>query len=403
MIRRLMAILLCLLLYPLPAVAKVYKPSYTLPTKGRTVLQNEPDRGVAVPAQPAVRAAVPGESPVTGLPWTGDYLPMLAVIGNYPNTATVGGRSVKASGIGRDTPWGIQYADILYEELMFAGGTTRFIALFSDCFAQGQPAGGIGPVRSCRVGALLIREEWQAGLLFSGGFAGAFRAGDESTGRVLRQTGAQEQGLLFNTLVPKYHQLGSRVKGAKSPNNFNIDLIAIRNLMPDAFTPEPRPFLFASEENAYGAYKEAGTVSLDWGEKYNISHFMYDPAANAYTRYCGAGAKAAKWVPFTAFPSALERSEESRIPLTFANVIVQRVNFTPDGENPNWLVMQDAGRGNADIFIGGRYIPGYWVRDGIKACTVFYDDKGEEIRLNRGKTFIAHFPADGLCTVEETN
>ena len=52
--------------------------------------------------------------------------------------------------------------------------------------------------------------------------------------------------------------------------------------------------------------------------------------------------------------------------------------------------------GIADIFIGGRYIPGYWVRESIDSPTVFLDDQGNEIQLTRGKTFIAHFPPEAL-------
>lgn len=40
-------------------------------------------------------------------------------------------------------------------------------------------------------------------------------------------------------------------------------------------------------------------------------------------------------------------------------------------------VMQSVGKGNADIFIGGRYIPGYWVRESIESPTVFLDDQGQ--------------------------
>ena len=54
--------------------------------------------------------------------------------------------------------------------------------------------------------------------------------------------------------------------------------------------------------------------------------------------------------------------------------------------------MQSVGKGNADIFIGGRYIPGYWVRESTDSPTVFLDDQGNEIVLTRGKTFIANLP-----------
>ena len=60
--------------------------------------------------------------------------------------------------------------------------------------------------------------------------------------------------------------------------------------------------------------------------------------------------------------------------------------------------MQAVGKGNADIFIGGRYIPGYWIREDVESPTVFLDDKGNELVLTRGKTFICHLPPENLLT-----
>lgn len=58
------------------------------------------------------------------------------------------------------------------------------------------------------------------------------------------------------------------------------------------------------------------------------------------------------------------------------------------------------GQGNVDIFIGGRCIPGYWVRPSLEEPTVFYDDQGRELQLCRGKTFIAHLPPEALGSYE---
>ena len=60
--------------------------------------------------------------------------------------------------------------------------------------------------------------------------------------------------------------------------------------------------------------------------------------------------------------------------------------------------MQAIGQGNADIFIDGKYIPGYWVRSDLDSHTVYYDDQGNELQCNRGKTFIALLPNEARCT-----
>lgn len=396
--RKTISTLLACLLLVAQGLALGDEADYTLPTKGTTVLQNMPDRKIAVHGAASAREPAAGESPVTGLPWQGEYLPMLVQIGNLTATAKVNGRDVKASGIGKNSPWGMQYADILYEELITGGGATRFTMLMSDCFARGEPTGGVGPVRSCRAGPLMLREEWQAGLVYGGGVMGAFRRTDDSASLLLAQTGVQALGVLFDTRESRYKDLRYRVKGVKAPNNLNVDVAAMRELIPDTYVSTPHPFLFKDGLTYGDGYATAGVIHLDWGYKYNISHFLYDESANVYLRYCGAGVKAARWALFTTFVSALDRSEESRQPLAFRNVIVQRTAYAGESYNAAMPVVQSVGAGNADIFLDGRYIPGYWVRLSLTSPTVYYDDRGNELQLGRGTTYIADFPPEARCT-----
>ncbi len=383
--------LLCLvlaLLCPALGAQAAKKPEYTLSRKNNTVLQSVPDRSIAVRADTAVRPLIPGESPVTGLPWDGEYLPMLVQIGNDVGNSQANGYKVQSAGIGNRTPWGIQYADILYEELTSVTGSTRFIALFSDSLAQGEPAAGTGPVRSCRIGPVLLRAEWQCGLIYAGNFAG------ENWERLLWETDAMESGAMLDT-HKDYAMMGNVVKGVKTPN-YNTYVVQNRALIPGSFVSTPHPFLFQDGGAYSGGYQKAGTVNLDWGYKYQISHFVYDEQEGAYTRWCGAGTDPKKWVLFAAFPTAEEREEADRIPIAYANVIVQRVNYL--FENAIRPVVQAVGQGNADIFIDGKYIPGTWARPDLESHTVYYDDQGNELRLNRGKTFIALFPNEARCT-----
>ena len=97
--------------------------------------------------------------------------------------------------------------------------------------------------------------------------------------------------------------------------------------------------------------------------------------------------------------------------MSFSNVIIQRVGYSYTGEkidakgkfkagNKIMPVMNSVGKGNADIFIGGRYIPGYWVRESIESPTVFLDDKGNEIVLTRGRTYIGHLPPESILSYQ---
>ena len=375
------------------------KPAYTLSLKGSTVLQNTPDRGITPRVQTTCHDLIAGESPVTGLPWEGDYLPMLVQIGNYTGSAkSTNNSNVKAAGIGKRAPWGLQYADILYEVLLSKTGETRISALFSDCFAQGQPKTGVGPVRSTRSGQLLLCAEWQSGFVYSGGYFQTSASSDSITAGIYDACGAFKLGALFDVLKPNFADFKNRVKGVKAPDNLNVDITGLRSLIPSTFVSQPRPFLFADESPYESGYAPASIIHLDWGRPETISHFVYDGNQNVYVRYCGAGIKASKWAPYLFFSSATDRSEESRLQPAFANLIVQRVAYAYQdriGFMPN---MQSIGKGNADIFIGGRYIPGYWARVSVTEPTVYYDDQGNELVLSRGKIYIAQFPPESLCT-----
>ncbi len=368
------------------AASKVKPNKYTIPTKNVTVLQDSGDRAITPQQAPAKHGMIAGESPTTGLPWSGSYLPMIVQISNSTDSVKVNGKTVKAAGIGARAPWGGQYADIVYEGILYRTGATRISFLFSDSFSEGQPT-SVGPVRSARIGHVLLRQEWQSGIVFAGGP----RREDNNIKELFAKFGADEQGVIFNILDGAYQDYKYRVSGVKAPDNYNIDAVGMRSLIPAEFVSEPRAFLFSDESPYTDGYDFAYSINLDWGDKQYISHFYYDESNNLYYRYSGDA-------PYMTFAEAEDRSPESQEQLSFSNVIIQRVHYDYVNNNKIMPDMQAVGQGNADIFIGGRYIPGYWVRTGENEPTIFYDDKGNEILLTRGKTFVAHFPPESRCT-----
>ncbi|NLV58469.1 MAG: DUF3048 domain-containing protein [Clostridiales bacterium] len=367
------------------AATKVKPNKYSIPKEG-TVLQDVPDRGIKPKGDSSRHTMIPGESPTTGLPWSGDYLPMIMQISNSEGSVKVNGKTVKSAGIGERAPWGGQYADIVFEGILYRTGATRISFLFSDSFIENQPTSA-GPVRSARIGHVLLREEWESGFIYAGGP----RKEENNIKELFAQTGADEKGVLFDLLSGNWLELKYRVKGVKAPDNYNANVLGFRQQIPPTYASTPRPFLFADESPYTQGYEFASTINLDWGDKKYISHFFYDEAENLYLRFSGDA-------PYMTFASAEDRSAENQEQMSFSNVIIQRVNYEYVNNNKIMPNMQSIGQGNADIFIGGRYIPGYWVRKSINEPTVFYDDQGSEIQLTRGKTFIAHFPPESLLT-----
>ena len=370
----------------IPAYAGVHSDNrFTLPLEG-TVLQDVPDRNITPNTPPERNPIIPGESPTTGLSWLGFYLPMLVQYSNGMADIKIDKKTVQLAGVGFRAPWGGQYADIVYEAILYRTGNTRMTFLFSDSLDDGNPA-SFGPIRSARLGHVSLREEWQGGLVFRGGPEQA----DNDIQKMLRDTGAYDLGVAFDLETNLTRNYSNRVKGVKAPENLEADVIGLRNLIPSDYVSTPHAFLFADLNPYTSGYDFAYKINLDWGLESYVSHFLYDEMNNVYFRYVGD-------VLFQSFASASDRDENDMIPLTFSNIIVQRVEYKYAKNNKLAPLMQSVGQGNADIFIGGRYIAGYWIRKSDEDPTVFYDDKGNEIQLTRGKTFIAQLPPDCILT-----
>ena len=369
------------------AFAKSVKPNkYSLPLEG-TILQNIEDRNIKPKTALTLNPMIPGESPTTGLPWDDtEYQPMIIQISNPEGSVKYNGKTVKGAGLGQRSPWGGQYADIVYEGILYRTGATRISYLFNDSFADGLPV-SVGPVRSARIGHVLLREEWYAGIAYAGGP----RTEDNDIRELFRETGADEAGVIFDLLSGDFTEFKNRVSGVKAPDNYNCNPLGLRSLIPDEYEAVAHPFLFTDASPYTDGYDLAYTINLDWGDKSYISHYYYDEMENLYLRYsCDA--------PYMTYVDSEDRNEENQIQMSFSNVIIQRVHYDYANNNKIMPIMQNVGKGNADIFIGGRYIPGYWVRESIKSPTIYFDDQGNELQFTRGKTYIAHFPSESLCT-----
>ncbi len=329
-----------------------------------TTLANEKDRKISGVNKAAdgsynENPIIPGESPTTGLPWDdlGNYQPMLVQI------------STSEGGIGYRAPWGAEFADIIYESPLYRSGVTRMSFLFSDVI----PASA-GPVRSARVGHAWLREEWGAGFLFFG----SQELKGSSVSAVFRATGADKKGVIFSGIVGSgkpWAMYYNRVPSLKGPDNVDANVRAIRELIPKSHVAVPHPRLFTDELPTEG--EDAVEIKIPNEHKDYVSSFKYNAAENKYFRFV-------KDQPF--LNRNPDTGETKEVP--FSNVIIQRTVVKWNEGNGLAPITEHVGKGNADIFIGGKYIAGYWERPTSESRTVFLDENGEEIKFQRGKTFI---------------
>lgn len=321
--------------------------SYT--ALAQTAVDPAADRGISPRLSLGNNPAIPGESMTTGLPTQENYIPVLVNIDNVE---------------GSWPQWGIAQADIIYEMPIHGTSLTRLMELF----AYEHPENA-GPVRSARVMHVEMRQEWDA----AWAYFGLQNKDGSNVNETLNELEVKDRGLLFNGSNRENNPYFSWMKGYENPHHHNVNVALIRDAVADYPFPQ-RPFLFSDELPESGIPAQTISLTYSGNEKsYTNSHFEYDVAENLYSRYRHNKPYDDKDNPGTA--------------LKFSNFIVQWTELTYNGA-ANAPLLKEVGEGNADIFMGGQYIPGYWVRESLEARTVFYDQDGEEIRLQRGKTFI---------------
>jgi len=159
-----------------------------------------------------------------------------------------------------------------------------------------------------------------------------------------------------------------------APHNVSAYVAKLHELMLTQGYQFPiRPFKFTDDLN-YGGDVAAKINVIHKGNKDTRSTFVYNAANNAYYRFIASGA----------YFDLLKPAEQ----LSYSNVIVQRTKLSFNNSSMNPMLPDVVGTGACDIFIGGQYIAGVWARHKPNERTVFFDQNGNEISLQRGKTWV---------------
>ena len=304
---------------------------------------------------PANNPVIEGISPTTGLPASGEkYTPIVMVLDNaeeaYPH-------------------WGVAQADILFQVPNAGAGATKLLALFADQY----PAQA-GPVRSGRSSMLPAALSFGAAFTFAG--PPALTGGDADILAKMTEFGMTRNHLVYNLLSNS--GFGQRVKGGGGHNLSCLISSMHEHLLEQGAVFEKRPFLFTDEPRTNGAAANIIRV-LHRGEDPNGASnsasravFKYNAEKNAYIRDNSSGTYSDRNTGETVW---------------FANVLVLRSQMSYDR---NYIFLKNfmAGSGSLEIFQNGRYVRGAWVRDGVHGRLVLVDSDGNELKLQRGKTFI---------------
>lgn len=270
--------------------------------------------------------------------------------------------------------YGIGNAKILYE-VMEEGEISRQLAIIDDW----QNLDRIGNIRSCRDYYIPIATEWDPILIH---FGGVYYMEKRITASDINNlSGTSEYGIGGAAPGSGYF---FRTTDRKAPHNAYI-----------------------SSNGITEACNSLGYSLSTRSEYYNASHFQFAEGTNTLEQYEGAlpGNTIDLSGIFTYTKSSLTYNAETGLysknlhgkaqidgntgaQLTFSNVIIQNTKWSKR-DAKGYLSFQMIGSGDGYYFTQGKGIHITWKKTSDYSPTKFYDDNGNEIRLNTGKTYIA--------------
>jgi len=288
------------------------------------------------------KAALPSPSAVTTDPLTGLALQHSPIVVIKVDNATTARRYQK----------GLGHAAIVYQELV-ESGQTRFAAVYDNAYT-----GEVGPIRSVRETDLeLLPQYGRVAVAFSGG----------NTGIKGQFRGAVRAGKLLDAsydVLPHDYRLAERRVDAR---NFYS-----------------RPAILAASAN--------GATPTDIGLRFGPIAPTAGRAAHAATiRFSDMMVVSVRYNASTGTWTVLQ---DGRVMpgVAPANIIVQSVPIKRgryvDVLGASSPYATTVGHGNALILRNGRMVHATWKRATVKSGTHYVDDKGRDIPLQSGSTWV---------------
>ncbi len=109
------------------------------------------------------------------------------------------------------------------------------------------------------------------------------------------------------------------------------------------------------------------------------SEFVYDASTNRYLHRIGGQAD-------------LDHKTGKQVDAKV--VVVMEQTLLPSGDSSGRVIITTIGEGKATILQDGKIINGKWKKGSRTDRTIFYDSKGVELELNRGRLWIISLPRD---------
>lgn len=272
--------------------------------------------------------------------------------------------------------YGIGSASVLYE-IMEEGNISRQMAIIDNW----QNLDKIGNIRSCREYYIHIAAEWDPILIH---FGGVVYMKERITAKDIDNiSGAAEYGVGGKAHGSEFF---FRTKDRKVPHNAYISADGIKkaaeklgystSIRPEYYCNSHFAFTPAEMPNLLDQYPEAqSAVNIDLS---NV--FSYTKSSLDYNEVTG------KYMKNIHGKAQIDGNTNEQI--SFDNVVVQFANWKKL-DKKGYLSFDVVGSGEGYFCTRGKAIHCTWKKTSDHQPTKYYDDYGQEIVFNTGKTYIA--------------
>ncbi len=261
---------------------------------------------------------------------------------------------------------GISYADVMYECIV-EGGLTRLMMVVSDY--DSLPT--VGSVRSAREYYIDFAADYDAIFIHAGGSEEAYKQLKSRRVDYICGVNRTAPGMFYRDEWRRAN-LGY-VHSLVTDGDKIVKGIEYRRFSTDIEADFDRPLDFVTY----------GTTTVPEGESgeyvrvtYNAGHrpyFEYNDDDGLYYRYQFKGEK------------HIDKGTNKQ--LAFTNVFVLYMSTINTGDSYKHVNVITTGSGEGYYFTMGKYIPIRWEKAGVDIPMKLYTADGEELLINRGKTF----------------
>jgi hypothetical protein len=137
-------------------------------------------------------------------------------------------------------------------------------------------------------------------------------------------------------------------------------------------------FLFYPEDSLLEGGSVAVNIDMSSVFPHNKSKLFYNGETRTYDYY---------------EYDAIHLDAEDGQVLTFKNVILQNVSFKSLDKN-GYMTYNVVGSGDGYYITNGAVVPITWSKASDTGMTHYFDAAGQEINVNKGKTYIGLIPSD---------